>query len=88
MDIALGQVVYSKAGRDSGRKFIVIGFLNEDYALVADGDLRRMDKPKKKKLKHLAFEKEIVIPINEKLTNKQKISNAELRKFLTAGENT
>lgn len=82
MDIALGQVVFSKAGRDAGRKFVLIGITDSEHVLIADGDLRRVENPKKKKLKHLAFDEAILIQINEKLSNKQKISNAELRKLL------
>jgi hypothetical protein len=31
LDALLGQVVYSKAGRDSGRKFVVVKVIDEIY---------------------------------------------------------
>ncbi len=82
MDITLGQVVYSKAGRDAGRKFILVGTVDEAYVLVSDGDLRRIEKPKKKKVKHLELTDEVLEPLSEKLNSKIKVSNAEIRKAL------
>jgi ribosomal protein L14E/L6E/L27E len=51
-----GSVAVSLAGRDKGRRFIVVGVLDEDHVLIADGRLRKIEKPKKKKLKHLKVE--------------------------------
>ena len=52
--ITVGRVVRSKAGRDSGRLFLVVRILDEEHLMIADGDLRKLEKPKKKKLRHLA----------------------------------
>lgn len=52
MDIKVGSVVFSKAGHDKGAVLLVVGVEN-GYAYVSDGRLRRIEKPKKKKLKHL-----------------------------------
>jgi len=48
-----GTVVLSLSGRDEGRIFAVIDIIDENYILIADGKHRKLDKPKKKKLKHL-----------------------------------
>ncbi|MFZ5987958.1 MAG: RNA-binding protein [Bacillota bacterium] len=82
MDISLGQVVYSKAGRDTGRKFVIIGILESHRVMVSDGDLRRIEKAKIKKLKHLKVTEKVILPIGEKLKNGTKVSNAEIRKAL------
>ena len=50
MEIGIGSVVISKAGRDKGDNFIVLS-LDGEFAMLANGDLRKVDKPKKKKLK-------------------------------------
>ena len=47
-----GRVVLSTAGRDAGRRFVVIA-CEGDYAFIADGALRQLSKPKRKKLRHL-----------------------------------
>ena len=48
-----GRIVKAKAGRDSGRFFAVLSVEN-GYAYIADGKTRRIERPKKKKLIHLA----------------------------------
>jgi len=52
MDICRGMLVYSKAGRDKGKIFLVLD-LEKDFVYLADGDARRVTKPKKKKIKHV-----------------------------------
>ena len=51
-EITAGSVVFSRAGRDKGRCFAVLT-VEGDYALIADGSLRKAAKPKRKKLMHL-----------------------------------
>ena len=82
MNLTLGQVVYSKAGRDKGKKFIVIDIIDELYVMISDGDLRRIENAKRKKQKHLKITEEIVFPISEKLEKKVRVSNSEIRKAL------
>ena len=71
MDIRERTVVVSTAGHDKGVVFAVIGFTLEKYALIADGTVRKLEKPKKKKLKHLEpigiLEKEIPAQTNRQL---------------------
>ncbi len=50
--IKQGSIVKAKAGRDKDMFFVVLG-LDKDYAYIADGKRRRVEKPKKKKLIHL-----------------------------------
>ena len=52
MEYCVGQLVRSKAGRDKGSDFIVL-IVENDYVYVADGSVRRLENPKKKKLKHV-----------------------------------
>ncbi|MBQ9940992.1 MAG: hypothetical protein IJO74_05590 [Clostridia bacterium] len=71
MDIKSGSIVLSTAGRDSDRIFAVVGIVDSDYVLISDGRVRRLEAPKKKKLKHLKF-----ISQSEEIT--QKISDGKL----------
>ena len=50
-----GTIVLSKAGRDEGRVFLVVAAPEENFRHVADGKLRPLAKPKRKKLKHLTI---------------------------------
>lgn len=80
--IALGQIVHSRAGRDKGRYFIVVGLIDDNYVLVADGDLRKIQSPKKKKIKHLVFHEKFADNIVDMLKNNQRITDSDLRKTL------
>ncbi|MHC1720045.1 MAG: RNA-binding protein [Clostridiaceae bacterium] len=51
----VGRMVYSKAGRDKGKLYIIIEALDNDYVLVCDGVLRTLNRPKKKKFMHLGM---------------------------------
>lgn len=55
-----GQVVRSKKGRDEGKVFVVIDIIDKDYLYLVDGKLRKLDRPKKKKVKHLYIYKDII----------------------------
>ena len=57
----LGQVVLSKAGKDSGSFYAIIAE-EGDFAYIADGRLRKVDKPKRKRIKHLAPTKTVLKP--------------------------
>lgn len=83
MEITLGQVVYSKAGRDADRKYVIIGIVDNMHVLIVDGDLRRLEKPKKKKIRHLTLTGEVIGPLSEKLVSKMKVTNADIRKYLS-----
>lgn len=77
-----GSVVLSKAGRDSGKYFLVVGAVDENYVLLADGGLRRLAKPKKKKIKHVAQTPHILEGIGNKLKEGKKVFDAEIRSAL------
>lgn len=87
MSVTLGQIVVSRAGRDSGKRFIIVKIIDDLFVGLSDGDLRRMEKPKKKKIKHLEITEEIAENLGEKFRSNSKVTNAEIRKVL-AGLNT
>ena len=49
----IGQIVYSKAGRDKGKVLAVITY-NSTEAFVVDGKERPLERPKHKNPKHLS----------------------------------
>ena len=81
-DITTGQVVKSRAGRDKGNIFLVLRVVDDKHVLVVDGNLRKMDKPKKKKVKHLTVYNTVLPELKYKLDNDIKINNAYIRKLL------
>lgn len=76
-----GLVVRSKAGRDKGDLFIILRTENE-YAYIANGELRKVDRPKKKKLRHLQLTGFVSEFIHNKLDSAGKVTNQEVRKAL------
>ena len=52
----VGRVVTSIKGHDKGRLFLIVASINDRYVLIADGDTRKLEHPKKKQLKHLRWE--------------------------------
>lgn len=82
----LGKVVHSKSGRDRDRDFIIVGIINADYVYISDGYLRKIENPKKKKIKHLIFKDVIAEDIKELIMNGKCVSNSKIRKFLQVEE--
>lgn len=72
----------SKAGRDAGKKFVVTGIIDSSYVYLVDGSLRKVEKPKKKKIKHIQLTGIVLHDLEQKLKNNQRISNSEIRKAL------
>lgn len=81
-----GSKVISKAGRDEGRLFLVVKELDEEYVLISDGDTRKMEKPKKKKRRHLKQVSEPTTTIVERLTSGQQVLDHEVRHWLSNEE--
>ena len=85
--ISLGQFVCSKAGRDRGRIFIVIDIIDNEYVKVVDGDLRKVENPKKKKIRHLQKYHAVSDETKTKLEKGEQIENAAIRRAIeTIGE--
>ena len=81
-ELTQGCVVRSKAGRDEGRYFIVLSLDGDDFAYVADGDLRKVEKPKLKRVKHLYVTEELESSLQKKLMAGERVENHELRACL------
>lgn len=81
MEIVEGSVVRSIAGRDKGDLFIVLQREGE-YTYLANGELRKIDRPKKKKLKHLQGTNYVSEFVQNKLNVSGKVTNSEVRKAL------
>ncbi len=78
-DPVIGRVVYSKAGRDKGRLFVILGTVNEDFVLLADGELRPIEKPKKKRMKHVRYTDLTAHQIADTIRGGKKPRNQELK---------
>ncbi len=77
-----GQVVKSKAGRDKSRVFVIVDIIDDSFVLIADGDLRKLSSPKKKKIKHLVVYNTVLEEFANMLKSNEKINDATVRKLL------
>lgn len=81
----LGSIVTSTAGRDSKRLFAIVGTDESETSsavvYIADGRLRRVEKPKKKKLIHLKFTGEVSESVRT-LIEEGKLTNRSLKEIL------
>ena len=79
MEVDKSSLIVSKAGRDKGQLFYVID-TDEQYVYLADGKSRKLEKPKRKKRKHVEQVPRTESRIAEKIRNGEKVLNSELRK--------
>ncbi|MDO5649942.1 MAG: KOW domain-containing protein [Gallicola sp.] len=70
-----GQIVRSLAGRDKGQILIVVDRFDSSHVLIVDGKRRLLDKPKKKKEKHLQDYKTII-------DEKEMVNDCRIRKII------
>lgn len=77
----IGQIVKVLRGRDLGKPAIVIGIVDERFVLIADGDKRKFDQPKKKKknLLHLQLESMISSEVADSILETGRVTNGKLR---------
>ena len=86
LPIEIGSIVISKAGRDQGRRFLVVGEVDDDFVMIADGELRKMDRQKKKRRRHLKPTGIVVTELQARLAKGQPVQDHELRSWLSEEE--
>ena len=74
-------VAISINGRDAGKRFIIVE-TQDDYSMLADGKRRRVEKPKRKKNKHLMVEGRVDSRTADRLISDEKITNSDVRRAL------
>lgn len=77
----IGKFATSKAGHDKTKLYVII---NEDleYVYLVDGDLKPLDKPKKKSKKHIQIINRIDETIQNKLETGQIIYNEDIKRAI------
>ena len=81
LSMEAGRAVRSTQGRDAGRYFIILQVLDDQFVMMADGLTRKLDHPKKKKIKHLK-PKPVLMGELETLRERNQLQDATIRKFL------
>ena len=81
MDFEKGQIVFSKCGHDKTLPFIVIA-VDGEYLYLADGKNRRLEHPKRKKIKHVQKTNRVCEDIKKKLEDKSYLLDADILKAI------
>ena len=80
-NITISDVVVSTAGRDQGRLYYVIS-TDELFLMLVNGKDRTLDKPKRKKRRHVQKVLRSETRVAAKLISGDKVLNSELRRDL------
>ena len=83
MDIVKANIVRSTAGRDKGAPFFVLE-TEGDFLLLADGKLRPVERPKRKRRKHVVLRRADGGELSRRIRSNESITNSELRKAIAA----
>jgi len=76
-----GSIVLSLAGRDKGNYFVITE-IQDNFAYIVDGKIHKVENPKLKKLKHMVEHSSVDEALADKIKNKSKITNQEIKRVL------
>ena len=86
--LEIGRVVVSTQGHDKGRAFLIVALIDERHVLIADGDTRKLTKPKKKQTKHLRTLPNLAVEAVSDEKQHAGTADSSIRKALTAATHT
>ncbi len=76
--VEIGSVVFSRAGHDKGNYFMVYEIVDDNFVTIVDGDIRKLSKPKKKKIKHIKNTDTVLENIAQKVKDNTTVYDAEI----------
>lgn len=78
----IGMLAFSKAGHDKDTVYVIVGE-EADTVYLSDGRLKPVEKPKKKKIRHIQIVKKIMDEeVAEKLQQGKTVRNEEIKKII------
>ncbi len=80
-ELKFGRMVISKAGHDKGKIFVILRS-DSEYVYLMDGIYRTLEKPKKKKIKHVQPIYYVDENLSSKIENNQPIINEEIKRAI------
>ncbi|TDA68618.1 MAG: RNA-binding protein [Clostridia bacterium] len=82
MELRAGQLVFSQAGRDQGQAYLIWRLIDNRFVEVVDGYRRRVERPKRKNVRHVRPTSQTALTVAQKLERGEPVSNAEVRKAI------
>lgn len=74
-----GRIVSVLRGRDAGKYAVIIGEVDEKFVLIADGDKRKFDQPKKKNILHLHLTEYVSSEVADSIRETGRVTNGKIR---------
>lgn len=75
----IGQVVQITKGREKDQYAVIIKIMEDRFVLLADGEKRKYDRPKKKNVLHIELTPFISNEVRTSLLETNRVSNGKLR---------
>lgn len=76
----MGRVVISKAGKDKGRWFVIVGIdVDGERLILCDGKRRPIERPKRKNVIHVQFTNYFLEDVRNKLFSGEMPSNLDIK---------
>lgn len=75
----VGQIVRVTKGREQNQYAIIINIIDDRFVLLADGEKRKYDRPKKKNINHIEKTPFISSEVRTSLLETNRVSNGKLR---------
>ncbi len=76
--LKIGEIVEVLKGRERG-KYMIVMAMQERFVILADGDKRKYDQPKRKNVRHVRTTEVIAEEIIDSMKENGRVSNAKLR---------
>ena len=78
----VGKLVLSKAGRDKKHLYVILRQIDDVYVLLANGNTKTVNLPKKKKIKHLSILEYIDEDVISSIKSCDKSTDLKIKRFL------
>lgn len=76
-----GKLAVSRSGHDKGQYYVIVGE-DDRYVFLADGDLKPVEKPKKKNRKHIQVIKNLPKAVDDILNQNVPAKNLEIKRAI------
>lgn len=78
----IGRLVFSKAGRDKNNPYLIVNVIAENYVYLANGSTKKIEMPKKKKVKHLNFTEIVDEKLKNSILNNEDNLDLKIKNFI------
>jgi len=75
----VGQLAKVLKGRDADDVYVIIDIVDDRFVLIANGDKRKFDQPKRKNVQHLELQSMISSEVVQSLQESGRVTNGKLR---------